>query len=200
MSRRFICASLLHARMHAISERRRTPMFIAFPCDVGCHTGEETKRRKDRVESERANVQTALCRLWQTAKRRKIGTQAELANNIATIAARIAARIAVSVAISADCSIIRGCHFRATQWAATPTYPGTRRPGLTMSGHRASCVLMTGARARRRRPSRSCAVGPQSVGPRREDPAPFVAARSFRTRPCFRRVQNSLRRRERRPR
>ncbi len=61
-------------------------------------------------------------------------------------------------------------------------------------------ALMTGARAQRPPPLRSGADGPPRVGPRREDPAPFVAAASFRTRPCFRPVQSSLRRRGRRPR
>src|SRR5260370_37517664 len=61
-------------------------------------------------------------------------------------------------------------------------------------------ALMTCARAPRPPPLRSCADGPPRVGPRRADPAPFVAATSFRTRPCFPRVQSSLRRRGRRPR
>jgi hypothetical protein len=56
-------------------------------------------------------------------------------------------------------------------------------------------ALMTCVRARRSPPLRSGADGPPRVGPRREDPAPFVAAASFRTRPCFRRVQSSPQRR-----
>ena len=62
------------------------------------------------------------------------------------------------------------------------------------------CVLTTGARARRPPLLRSGADAPPCVGPRPEDPAPFVAATNFRTRPCSPRVQSSLRRRGRRPR